>query len=142
MNRDSKDNQVILTANQDRHPQNQQIVTPCLYLSPVNAPGVVKCPALQLGHRVISKPSCTRGSSMVGTACPFECHKGFRLVGPAVKHCQMDGTWTDAALPVSCDGMCTKRTLFLMMGKIRTLMFLHLTKKYLKNLLGSSESKR
>ena len=107
MNRDSKDNQAILTANQDRHPQNQQTVTPCLYLSPVNAPGVVKCPALQLGHRVISKPSCTRGSSVVGTACPFDCHKGFRLVGPAVKHCQMDGTWTDAALPVSCDGMCT-----------------------------------
>ena len=76
---------------------------------------------------------------MVGTACPFDCHKGFRLVGPAVKHCQMDGTWTDAALPVSCDGMCTKKTLFLIMGKIRTLM---LTKNYPKNLLGSSESER
>ena len=142
MNKDSKDIQAIGTVNQDRHAQNQQIVTPCLYLSPVNAPGVANCPVLQLGHRVISNPSCTRGSSVVGMACPFDCHKGFRLVGPAVKHCQMDGTWTDAAVPVSCDGMSIKKTLFLIMGKIRTLMFLHLTKKYLKNLLGSSESKR
>ena len=68
------------------------------------APGSQECPPLHVGHRVVAAHSCTHGASPPETACTFYCHKGYELVGPPVKHCQLDGTWTDAGLSVECQG--------------------------------------
>ncbi|KAL9968094.1 hypothetical protein ACROYT_G026423 [Oculina patagonica] len=67
------------------------------------APGEVNCPRLQVGAHVITDHSCTSAPSVAETVCSFECLKGYRLSGPSVKHCQLDGTWSDQGLPVECE---------------------------------------
>lgn len=68
------------------------------------APGEVNCPALQVGAHVIAEHSCTSAPSVAETVCSFSCLKGYKLSGPSLKQCQIDGTWTDQGLPVECDG--------------------------------------
>lgn len=68
------------------------------------APGEVKCPALQVGAHVVDENSCTHGPSPAETVCNFSCLKGYKSSGPTVKHCKIDGTWSDDAIPVECVG--------------------------------------
>ena len=81
-----------------------------IFCSSVQAPGELNCPSLQVGPRVITDHSCTSGPSVPGTVCSFDCPKGYKLSGPSLKHCKIDGSWTDAALAVSCDGKYLYRT--------------------------------
>lgn len=74
------------------------------YFFSVEAPGVVNCTALRVGPKVITDHPCTTGSSAPGTVCPFTCPHGYKLSGPPSKRCGIDGSWTDEAVPVSCDG--------------------------------------
>lgn len=75
-----------------------------LYIVSVNAPGELNCPALLVGAHVITPHSCTSAPSVAETICSFKCPKGYTLSGPSYKTCQLDGTWTDQAVPVECDG--------------------------------------
>ena len=64
----------------------------------------MNCPALQVGAHVKTAHSCTSAPSVAETVCFFQCPKGYTLSGPSGKTCQLDGTWTDHAVPVECDG--------------------------------------
>ena len=70
----------------------------------VGAPGAVNCTALRVGPKVITHHSCTTASSAPGTVCSFTCPHGYKLSGPPNKHCGINGSWTDEAVPVSCNG--------------------------------------
>ncbi|KAL9960528.1 hypothetical protein ACROYT_G034000 [Oculina patagonica] len=51
----------------------------------------ILCEPLQLAPNIRMKAACTR---LPGDACEFACRRGYNLIGPDIRRCNSDGSWT------------------------------------------------
>lgn len=49
------------------------------------------------------------GATTVGSVVRYTCNEGFRVVGEAVRRCEVDGRWSDP--PPVCEGSVIKKNI-------------------------------